>query len=221
MTTNLTPSSQDRNLNALRAGLQLGGPVGSAIERLLFGNADTLRLKRLENTLCEVSDRVRASAEQIEELEPLANLIEELAPAIGRETNEDKRRLFRNLLINAAHLTPNDEHWEDGQLAGLILKEISNAGIAILAAIERVEEAAPADTEFTLKVKYDPVSVIVDENGTNRCLAECAIDYSTPVVQHAVRQMRDADLLAHTRPDDWLILSDLGQMVVRWCKEPS
>lgn len=128
-------ATKEHALNALQAAL-LGIPYGASFERLLFGHATEARMNRIETTLKEVAEILsrEASQPEIDGNEDLANLIEDVIPALGRATSETKRKMFRDLLLNASHVPMGDPRWEEANLAAKTIDEITPFGLELIAA---------------------------------------------------------------------------------------
>jgi hypothetical protein len=108
----------------VRAGLKAIPVFGPAADEVTFGPLEELRRKRLETTLNEVADRVRAlHGIGIGFSETFANLAESSAPALSRSVREEKRARFRDLLVNAAPLPPDDAAWEETMMVSRLLTQ--------------------------------------------------------------------------------------------------
>src|SRR5579885_1318772 len=132
-------SAKDRNTNAFRAGLQLIPNVGGAIDRLMFGSLDDLRSKRMEDTLKEIGVKLEELGldHYIDNNEDFGNLLQDVAPPLSRSSNEDRRRRFRDLILNATQIPAGDVRWEEVHFASKLLDSIDAPGLAILAALVR------------------------------------------------------------------------------------
>jgi hypothetical protein len=128
---------RDRNKNAVRAGLHLIPYIGQTLDRLIFGNLEELRWRRVEATLRELADtmKVRNIPAEAVATEHFVNLLEKIAPALGRATHEDKRQRFRDLLLNATQIHDSDWQWQEADLAARLLTVIEAPGLALIASI--------------------------------------------------------------------------------------
>ena len=86
--------------------------IGSSLEHFLFGPASELRLRRLDRTLKEVAEELRArGASPRVDTEEFARLLEGVLPRLSRATNEDVRMRLRDLLLNATALPAASPRW--------------------------------------------------------------------------------------------------------------
>lgn len=111
--------------------------VGNSLDHLIFGSLQELRLKRVEKTLKEMGEKIEALGSQhlIDDNEDFAKLLEDVIPKIGRSTRENKRVAFRNLLVNAARVSPEHNDWDRIAIVSQLLDQIDYPGMEILSSL--------------------------------------------------------------------------------------
>ncbi len=212
-------SPDDYATNAFQAMLK-GIPVfGSSLEQFLFGPLQELRMRRIEATLHEIAvilhqKKIPPSAVETEEF---ANLLESVAPALSRSTNEDRRQRFRDLLLNAAQTPSGDPIWEEARFASKLLDPIDPPGLAVLAALR----------ETDLGNRFDVVSVPTPQvfkghfNFDNPPGTHHVLPYEWPLIDEWVSRLREMRLIdtrggfgrgGHRQ----VCLTDVGKMLIRW-----
>lgn len=151
--------------------LLIGIPhIGASLERFIYGTAQELRMKRMERTLGEVAESLKAKdAIGGVEKEEFVDLLEKVAPSIARTTVEERRLWFRDLLVNAAMTPPGDPQWEETRLAAELIGEVDAPGLEILAALN-LSEYSGGDAAIALDgrpmIYRWPKDVL---NGTSAC----------------------------------------------------
>jgi hypothetical protein len=153
--------------NALQAALIAVPGVGGALERLLFGSLAELRMRRVEQTLEEVGqklDEIRAEI-HVEENEDFANLLEDILPPLGRMTVEEMRVRFRDLLINSAQIPKGDVRWEEARLAWRLLKEIDFSSVTILVLLRHATSAHPNAENCSLSFGENQIMIRLSKGG--------------------------------------------------------
>lgn len=128
----------DHAINILQ-GILKGIPyVGPSLEHFICGPLLDLRLGRIEQTLREIADGLgsKVDPEQLSK-EEFVNLLESVGPALSRETDETKRKMFRDLLTKAAALPSGSSDWREAEFASSLLKSLEPAALVVLAAIAR------------------------------------------------------------------------------------
>jgi hypothetical protein len=133
------PTIGDPDLNAPRARLQIIPSVGPALDKLMFGLMDDLRSKRFQATIKEIGEKVEALGleNQVDENEDFGNLVRDVAPPLSRSANEDRRRRFRELILNPTQIPKGDARWEELYFASKLLDSIGAPGPAILSNLAR------------------------------------------------------------------------------------
>jgi len=94
--------------NWRRASVKLIPYIGGALDELVFGQIDEYRWRRLELTLTELGEMMqeRGISASKARTEDFGALLEIVGPATSRASDKDKRRLLRDLLLNAVDLPP-------------------------------------------------------------------------------------------------------------------
>jgi hypothetical protein len=126
-----------RDRNALRAALQLIPSIGPAIDQLFFGLMEERASKRVEDTLREIGEKLDELkiGHQVEGNEEFGYFLRDVIPPLSRSTNEDRRKRFRDLILNAAQVPSGDERWEEVYAFSKLLDSIDAPGLKILATI--------------------------------------------------------------------------------------
>ncbi len=216
-------SPDDYATNAFQAMLK-GIPIlGSSLEQFLFGPLQELRMRRIEATLQEIAailqqKNIPPSAVETEEF---ANLLESVAPALSRSTNEDRRQRFRDLLLNAAQTPSGDPSWEEVKLASTLLDAIDAPGLVILAALSKTNPqnrfdvvSVPTPQVFEGRFDFD------NPPGTHHVLP-----YEWRLIDEWVSRLREMRLIdtrggfgrgGHSQ----VCLTDVGKMLIRWTLTP-
>lgn len=224
---------KEHGLNALQAAL-LGVPVvGASFERLLFGHAAEARMKRIETTLMEVAQRLakQGAAPPIDENEDLANLIEQVIPALGRATSETKRAMFRELLCQASTIPANDPQWEEANLAAKTIEGMTPFALEVVAAVHRctTPEANACCIRYNETKHQHEVGLMNHDDEFS--IANPFVD-QTPIVvltrqpgyivTKTLDDLASAEILSHSgsfRLFRDVILQDLGEVLVDWAME--
>lgn len=131
---------KDHTLNAFQASLLAIPVFGASLEKLLFGSLSDLRMRRVEDTLREVGIALQEMRAEvcIGGNEDFANLLEVVAPKLGRSISEEKRIAFRNLLLNATQLLPGDVKWTEAELATRLLESVNEVGMSLITSIHSI-----------------------------------------------------------------------------------
>lgn len=209
-------TGRDKAIIAAQGALLAIPYVGSALERFVFGGLAELRMKRVENTLAEIVTILGEKKASLLVTENFVNLLEDVAPSLARESNEDRRRRFRDLLTNAAECPADSSEWEEAELASLLLKELQPPGLSILAALAR-EPGEP----YTLTSR--PVSQVYrgSFDWDNPGEPQCILPYSWVVVEYWARLLRDRQLIHYQSVDarggfGEVRLAERGRFLVKW-----
>ena len=221
-------STAERKTNAIRAGMKLVPYIGSTLEKLIFGKLDELRWKRLEHTLTELANQMKRSGVEASTIdsEQFANLLEVVAPTIGKTTNEDKRKIFRDFLFNAAYIPKNELDWEEANLAAQLLNQIEAPAIIILATIHQ------AFTSFSVQYRHlsknnqfrfysgkDPykppskLEIITPERDYQ--VSEYLIHYPWAIIEGSVKTLTDLGLIVEQEYGN-VCLTSLGELLCNW-----
>lgn len=207
----------------VRAGLKAIPVFGAAADEVMFGPLEALRRRRLETTLNEVADRVRAfHGIGIRFSEAFANLAESSAPALSRAVQEEKRARFRDLLINAAPLPPDGAAWEETMMVSGLLSQIDAPGLAVVAALSRNPTNRSTVTALPSVRVYDADTSVAEIRERSEELGQYhVIPFAWPIVEEWTHRLREMRLLGYQSSDarggfGTVYLSDLGFMVVRW-----
>lgn len=210
-------SPKDHAVNATRAILKAVPWVGSSLEQFMFGPLTELRMRRIEKTLTEIGQTLkRENIPPSVDNEDFANLLEVVAPALSKATNEDRRQRFRDLLLNASQTRAGDASWEEAKLASDLLSKIDPPGLAILAAIAR-----SASQSFLSLMSLPKPQVFEGAFDPRHPQLHHELGYEWPVVEEWARRIRTMRLI------DWgehmasvgygrVQLTDLGKLLVRW-----
>ena len=109
--------------------------VGPVIERSLIGVLQSRRENRVMATLEELTAQLKNVQRPLYvDAEHFQSLLEASLPLIASATKEEKRRAFRNLLLNAAVTSPHDDSVDEADLALRLVSEIDAPGLALIAA---------------------------------------------------------------------------------------
>jgi hypothetical protein len=217
MTSELT--KKDYALNAAQALLKGIPYVGGSLEQFVFGPLQERRWRRVERTLAEVALALGPEGAVGMVQEQFANLLEALSPSLGRVTDENKRKRFRDLLTNAAKLSADDAKWEEASLAAELLESLEAPALAILAAISRCSDARSNKLVLTSR----PVSQVFegefdyDSPGT----PQHVLPYEWVVVEYWARMLRDKRLIWYGSHDarggfGGVGLAPLGDFLTQW-----
>src|SRR5437870_1643655 len=109
--------------NWVRAGVKLVPYIGDALDELIYGRIDEARWQRCERTLGELAEMMkqRQIPPSAIKKEAFGELLEIVAPAASRAMSEEKRRLLRDLLLNAVTLPEGHTAWESARLAARLI----------------------------------------------------------------------------------------------------
>jgi len=126
-------------VNWRRAGIKLIPYIGSSLDEVLYGQLHEMRWQRLERTLSELGAMMEAREIPAEAInnENFGALLELVGPAAACAVEEDRRILFRDLLLNASQLPPSDPEWESARLAAELVAELDTPALAIMAGLDR------------------------------------------------------------------------------------
>ena len=219
-------SPKDYGVNASQALLKGIPYIGEALHQFIFGPGAELRLRRIENTLHEIGERLEISGVvSTVDTEEYVSLLERLVPEIARATAEDSRERFRDLLFNAATIPAGSTEWRGVELAGELLSEIDAPGLAILAVLGRCPEAHLPTTNPVPNVQLvsRPVPQVVvgmfDFNNPGEL--QHTIGYDWPIVEECTHRLHEKRLITFSSVDARggfgnIHLSTLGQLLVRW-----
>ena len=208
--------------NWVRAGIKGIPYIGSSIDELMYGQLDEIRWRRLEDTLGELAEAMRSLGIPADETakEEFGRLLEDVAPAVAGSTSQQKRRLLRDLLLNAVRLESADPQWESARLAADLLSPLSYAAVEVLAALHRLDSRESGKlAELRLPAPPDrPVVVLEDESQP-----PIEMSYERFVVDEGYRQLTETSARrlvvagAHGRNKyEHIGLTELGTFVIEW-----
>lgn len=234
-------AAKDHALTALQAGLLAIPVYGASLEKLLFGGAAEVRMRRVEETLAEVCEKLveQGKAANIEGNEEFANLMEEVLPPLGKATIESKRARFRDLLFNAMQLPPNDKSWEAASLAASTLANLNGTAMEILAGIHLVSQSDQPyqyrsrpcvinmgglrhrkKLGYYLALQQESQSFSLD---APECPKSTFFDLSESepvIIRETLNKMTSLGILKFKAERNFLhhgiVLTDLGQLLIRW-----
>lgn len=210
-------------------GMLIGIPhIGPSLEKIFFGGAQELRWKRLEQTLTEVAEALKErDATNGVEKEEFIEFIEKVGPSISRETAEEKRKWFRDLLRNVAMTPAGDPKMEEARIAAELIKQVNAPGLEILAKLN-----SPVYQHKSVIVSLDRRAAIAILQGESNVMADITpLSYDLGVVEIAIRQLKSHELITGSSPIvlrkagyttghmtgyGEVQLTNLGRMFVRW-----
>ena len=210
-------NAKDKAVIAFQGTLKAIPYFGSSLEHFIFGPLTELRMRRIEQTLSEIATAVGELKANAISNERFATLLESVAPELCRAVDENKRKRFRDLLINAAALPEDSGDWEEAALASTLLKEIDAPGLAILAAIARCSEGE------ALVLTSSPVSQVFegsfdyDDPGE----PQHVLQYKWVIVEYWARKLRESNLITYNAYDarggfGGVALAPLGKFLIQW-----
>jgi hypothetical protein len=218
-----TPLPRERDLNAVRVAIQLIPSVGGALDRLIFGLLDDMRMRRFEETLKEIGERIEELGldHHVDDNEDFGNLLQDIAPPLSRSSNEDRRRRFRDLILNAAQLQPGDNRWEEVYFASNLLNSIGAPGLAIMAILSRCKNERVQVFSRPCPYVHDAEDDLINHDWTKIAEPHFAIHYDWTVVEEWVRRLTEMRLIWLKGSDarggfSNVQLTELGQLLVRW-----
>lgn len=138
-------------------------------------------------------------------------------PALSRATEEEKRLMLRDLLVNAGVETSDASDWGDAELAGRLITEIDAPGLKIVAAIHR------GDGTMDIVAKPEPQVVRAGSDFTwddPQLLGE-PLDFGWEVIEEWVRRLNELRIIRQRTHDQRggfgeVSLTSLGRLLVRW-----
>jgi len=188
--------------------------VGEPLSQFIFGPLQDIRWHRLEQTLRELGEALKGPAHV--DTEEFVSLLEKVGPRVARETSEQRRRFFRDLLVNAANVEPGSPAWADANLAADMITEIEPPGLAIIAALNRCS----AQQNY---LSSQPSPRIFDggQEFTKPTETFYVIDYRGPVVEEWVYRIKEQRLIGLNSSDarggfGGITLTPLGRFLVEW-----
>ncbi len=188
--------------------------VGEPLSQFIFGPLQDIRWHRLEQTLRELGEALKGPAHI--ETEEFVNLLEKVGPRVARETSEQRRRCFRDLLVNAASIESGSAAWADANLAADMIAGIEPPGLAIIAALNRCS----AQQNY---LSSEPSPRVFDggQEFTKPTDTFFVIDYGWPVVEEWVYRIKEQRLIWLTSGDarggfGGITLTPLGRFLVEW-----
>lgn len=194
----------DHALNTFQAGLLAVPHVGSALEKLLFGAVQEKRLRRVEETLKEVGEKLAAAGidPPIEGNESLADFMENVIPHAAKATGESKRQRFRDLIFNAIQLPDRDPEWEDVAFVTSLLTQVDDVGLEILSCIYSFMNEQPSNV-FALSYRGDDCMIGVMADYSVFCESQpwdtsheiIHIRGKQHIIDSSLETMRDLNLL--------------------------
>jgi len=203
-----------------RAGLKLVPYIGDALDELVYGRVDDARWERLHRTLGELGEMMEARdilADQVLK-EDFAQLLEVVAPAAGRTTSEEKRRLLRDLLLNAVQLADGAAEWESAHLAADLILGLEPPALAILAGLAHVRSHGDGKAQLRAAEGGNSAELVpIEPPGT-----AIRLNYKWLVVDQAYRKLSSAParlVVAGGRRTDGIDatwLTDLGEFLIEW-----
>jgi hypothetical protein len=209
--------------NVIKAALQCAPYIGPALDTLIFGHLDELRMKRFEETLREIDDELARAGVKIHRLgENYANLLEHTLPGLVRAVNDDKRKRFRDLLTNAAPLS-DDSEWEEVFFSSDLLGKIESPGLAILA-------GAAKGTSELFSIRGDGEPQVWDgshneDRNANLNRPHYPLGYLWPIIEewaHRLNQMRLLGTGGARGDNEWpdCYLMPLAKLFIKWTTRP-
>lgn len=148
--------------------------------------------------------------------ENFGELLEILCPASSRASDKDKRRLLRDLLLNAVDLPPSDPKWESARLAAGLLSVLAPPALAILAALAHV--GARGSTTANLTRTGDTGQIELEDQSEN----PVALHYHWFVLEQAYRSISANQprlVIAGSHGRDVyqkLALTEIGDFLLEW-----
>jgi len=210
-------SKEDKNRIALEGALMAVPYVGSSLVHFITGPLIERRFKRIENTLHEVTTGLGDVKSLAAVNENFANLLETVIPDLSRAVEDEKRQRFRDLLSNAVELPEGSTEWEEAALAAALLRDIGTPGLAILAALSKLDDGE------TATLTSSPVSQLVRGafDYDNPGEPQQVIPYQWPVVEYWARWLRENRLIRYASHDARggfgdVAVAELGTFLLRW-----
>lgn len=218
-------SRNDHLVNAGQAIIKGIPYLGGSLEQFIFGPLNELRMRRFEYTLTEIAENLRERNCPIYvENEYFVNLLESIAPSLSRSLNEERRKCFKNLLLNVAQTQLEDSTWEEAKLASHLLDTIDGPGLAILAAIYKHESDAV---------------YLFQESPPNNLNIISDMQYEWTVIKEWAIRLKEMRIIIYEKASEILednnpgpdpptkepydeqeikivFLTDLGKLLVRW-----
>jgi len=218
-------SRNDHLVNASQAIIKGIPYLGGSLEQFIFGPLNKLRMRRMECTLKEIVKILHERNCPIYmENEYFVNLLESIAPSLSRSLNEERRKCFKNLLLNVAQTQLEDSTWEEAKLASHLLDTIDSPGLAILAAIYMHESDAV---------------YLFQESPPNNLNIISDMQYEWTVIKEWAIRLKEMRIIIYEKASDVLednnpgpdpstkepydeqeikivFLTDLGKLLVRW-----
>ena len=215
-----TGEAQLTRPNWARAAIKAVPYIGDALEELAYGRLDEARWSRWEQTLQEIGTMMKERQIPPDEVkkEEYSQLLEIVAPVASRDTTEHKRRLLRDLLLNAVTISPGDAAWESARLVAQLIAELEVPSLVILSALASVGARGKAKAE--LRAIDDGKSAEIAL--TSPAGPSVALPYDWLVVEQAYRRVSSAParlVIAGAHAVDkyeQLALTDLGEFLVNW-----
>jgi len=197
-------------------GILKGIPyIGASLEHFIFGPLNELRMRRIESTLKEVAEILnQKNYIAYIDNEYFVNLFETVVPSLSRSINEDRRKHFRNLLLNAAKKPLNNSNWDEAKLASELLDDIDSPGLFILAEICRSKSNTVLfDIETNRVVDVGP--------GADPIKSPRDLQYAWPMIEEWAKRLKEMNLIEYGRQNssigiEGVHLTDLGNLLVRW-----
>lgn len=203
----------------------LGIPyIGTSLERFIFSELDELRMKRIENTLLEISNLL--SKDNIShniESEKFVNFFESTFSSLSKATNEEKRQSFRNLLFNVSKLEDEDTKWEEASLAHSLLEQIETPGLVLLSEIKK---NYVKDSNLVLEFDEDSVTLLneipnFDSDWEWEELAR--FKYNPLVIERHAQKLSELKLIFFSAPEKisrrssyQVVFTELGIFLTDW-----
>lgn len=216
--------NKDLVMRAIRVGLKVIS--GGILDDLVFGAIDDARARRLdewaEAVKRDIEDLKRQGRTVGEAAEEIVKLLEAVVPAVYRETSDEKRERFRDLIVNGFTTPAGDPAWSEAELAKRLLLAIDPPGLTIIAALGRSPERSNS-----LFSKPSPHLQPGDFGPGDALGKTAALPYTWVVLEEWVRRLREMRLLGiggHGASSDspggqnftGLTLTELGRALVHW-----
>jgi hypothetical protein len=207
--------------NWIRAGVKLVPYIGDALDELIYGRIDDARWQRFERTLSELAELMKQRQIPPSEVnrEAFGELLEIVAPAASHATTDEKRRLLRDLLLNAVTLPEGHTEWESARLAARLIAGLEVPEIAILVGLDKIGARGNSHAELRA---VGPSSCELAL--TERVGASVPLPFKWLVIDQAYRRVSSAPArLVISGPGavkryTHLALTELGEFVVDWAR---
>ena len=204
-----------------RVGVKIIPYIGSSLDELFYGRGEEARWRRVEGLLTDLGEAMKQrgiTAEEIEK-EDFGGLLGIVGPVASRSTSEEKRRMLRNLLLNAVTVEAGSATWESARLAAELIADLEAPALAIISGLDRL--GACGDTRADLALAKDGAGGQLRLKADDTALIE--IDFDWLVVDHEYKKISSEPRLvkAGSHPEDryeGIALTRLGEFLVKWAR---